>query len=41
MAAGAASELGYTYIMIFQEGMPGWTEKGYPVQKGKHPGKLK
>ncbi len=32
MAAGAALEMGYTYLMIFQGGMPEWTAKGYPVK---------
>jgi rhodanese-related sulfurtransferase len=41
MAAGAATEMGYTSIMIYQAGMPDWLSKGYPVQKGDKPGKLK
>jgi rhodanese-related sulfurtransferase len=41
MAAGAANEMGYTTIMIYQAGMPDWASKGYPVQKGNNPGKLK
>lgn len=40
MAAGAASEMGYTNLMVFQGGMPEWTEKGYPVKSGNQPGKL-
>jgi len=41
MAAGAAAEMGYTSIMIYQAGMPDWLSKGYPVQMGNTPGKLK
>ncbi len=41
MAAGAAIEMGYTYLMIYQAGMPDWVLKGNPVQKGKQPGKMK
>lgn len=41
MAASSAVEMGYTYIMIYQPGMPDWLLKGYPVQKGKQQGKLK
>jgi rhodanese-related sulfurtransferase len=41
MAAGAATELGYTNLMIYQAGMPDWQAKGYPVQKGSKPGNLK
>ncbi len=41
MAAGAAIEMGYTYLMIYQAGMPDWLQKGNPVQKGSRPGKLK
>ena len=41
MAAGAAYEMGYTSIMIYQAGMPDWLLKGYPVQKGSQQGKLK
>jgi len=41
MAAGAAIEMGYTYVMIYQPGMPDWLLKGYPVQRGKKPGNLK
>lgn len=33
IAAGAALEMGHTYLMIFQGGMPEWTMKGYPVKK--------
>ncbi len=40
-AAGGAVEMGYTYLMIYQAGMPDWLLKGYPVQKGDKPGKLK
>jgi 3-mercaptopyruvate sulfurtransferase SseA len=31
-------QLGYTYIMIFQGGMPEWTAKGLPVATGRGPG---
>ncbi|HET7319877.1 MAG TPA: hypothetical protein VFK23_12125 [Nitrospirota bacterium] len=41
MAAGAAMEMGYTNITIYQAGMPDWLSKGNPVQKGGKPGKLK
>ncbi len=41
MAAGAAIEMGYTNLMIYQAGMPDWLRKGNPVQKGSRPGKVK
>ncbi len=41
MAAGAAAEMGYTNIMIYQDGMPDWITKGNPVAHGSHPGSLK
>lgn len=41
MAAGAAMEMGYTNITIYQAGMPDWVSKGNPVQKGGQTGKLK
>jgi rhodanese-related sulfurtransferase len=41
MAAGAAIELGYTNLSIYQAGMPDWLSKGYAVQKGTVQGKLK
>lgn len=41
MAAGAAIEMGYTYLMIYQEGMPDWLMKGYPVKKGVQSGTFK
>ncbi len=41
MAAGAAVEMGYTYLMIYQAGMPDWSAKGYPVQKGDKTGRMK
>lgn len=41
MAAGAATEMGYTNVLLYKEGMPDWLMKGYPVQKGTTPGKLK
>ena len=40
MAAGAAIEMGYTNLMIYQAGLPDWLLKGYPVQKGSRPGKM-
>ena len=40
MAAGAAYEMGYANLMVFQGGMPEWTGKGYPVKSGNQPGKL-
>jgi rhodanese-related sulfurtransferase len=41
MAAGAAIEMGYSYLMIYQEGIPDWLMKGYPVKKGAQPGRFK
>jgi rhodanese-related sulfurtransferase len=41
MAAGSAVEMGYSSLMIYQAGMPDWLLKGYAVQKGNKPGKLK
>ena len=38
MAAGAAMEMGYTYLMIYQAGMPDWLMKELPVTKGAKPG---
>jgi 3-mercaptopyruvate sulfurtransferase SseA len=32
--------MGYTYLMIFQGGMPEWIQKGYPLQEGNKPGRL-
>jgi rhodanese-related sulfurtransferase len=40
-AARAAMEMGYTYLMIYQAGMPDWLLRGNPVQKGNKPGSLK
>jgi len=40
-AARAAMEMGYTYLMIYQAGMPDWLLRGNPVQKGDKPGSLK
>jgi rhodanese-related sulfurtransferase len=40
-AATAAMEMGYTYLMIYQAGMPDWLLRGNPVQKGDKPGALK
>ncbi len=40
MAAGAAAEMGYTNLMIYQAGIPDWLLKGYSVQKGNRPGKM-
>ncbi len=41
MAAGAAMEMGYTNILVFQGGVPAWTEAGYPLKSGPQPGKFK
>jgi rhodanese-related sulfurtransferase len=41
MAAGAANEMGYTNLKVFQGGMPEWVGKGYPVRSGNEPGKFK
>jgi len=41
MAAGAASEMGYTNLSIYQAGMPDWIAQGNPVQKGGKPGTLR
>lgn len=41
MAAGAAMEMGYTNLMIYQAGMPDWLSKGYQTEKGSKPGKLR
>ncbi len=41
MAAGAATEMGYTNLSIYQAGMPDWTEQGNAVTKGTRPGTLK
>ena len=41
MAAGAAMDMGYTFLMIYQDGMPDWLMRGYPVTKGARPGKYK
>ncbi|HXY62106.1 MAG TPA: hypothetical protein VEJ22_04170 [Nitrospirota bacterium] len=41
MAAGAAREMGYTQLLIYQAGIPDWLMKGYPVKKGDQPGALK
>jgi hypothetical protein len=38
MAAGAAMDMGFTYLMIYQAGMPDWLMQGYPVTKGSKPG---
>jgi hypothetical protein len=38
MAAGAAMEMGYTYLMIYQAGMPDWLMQGLPVTRGAKPG---
>jgi len=40
-AATAAMGMGYTYLMIYQAGMPDWLLRGNPVQKGDQPGSLK
>jgi rhodanese-related sulfurtransferase len=41
MAAGSAVQMGYTYLLIYQAGMPDWLLQGNPVQKGDSPGKFK
>ncbi len=41
MAAGAATEMGYTNLSIYQAGMPDWTGKGNPVKSGTQPGTFK
>jgi rhodanese-related sulfurtransferase len=41
MAAGAASAMGYSNVLIYQAGMPDWLIKGNPVVKGSKPGKMK
>ncbi|MFZ5758872.1 MAG: rhodanese-like domain-containing protein [Thermodesulfobacteriota bacterium] len=33
VAANAATALGYTNVMIYNEGLPAWAGKGYPVEK--------
>lgn len=33
-AAAVAAELGHTYLLIYQAGMPDWLLKGYPIEKG-------
>lgn len=40
-AAHDAVAMGYTYLMIYQAGMPDWLLQGNPVQKGDKPGALK
>jgi hypothetical protein len=41
MAAGAAAQMGYTNLMIYQAGMPDWLLRGYPVVQGAQPGTFK
>jgi len=41
MAADDAVAMGYTYLMIYQAGMPDWLLQGNPVQKGEKPGTVK
>jgi rhodanese-related sulfurtransferase len=41
MAAGAAAEMGYTNLVIYQEGIPDWLMKGNSVKKGDQPGTFK
>jgi hypothetical protein len=41
MAAGAALEMGYTYLLIYQAGIPDWLMRGYTVRKGSQPGAFK
>ncbi len=33
MAAKAAQDLGYTNIMVYDDGLPAWIQNGYPVTK--------
>ncbi len=33
VGANAATALGYTNVMIYNEGLPAWAGKGYPVEK--------
>ena len=37
MAAGAAMEMGYTNLMIYQAGMPDWLSQGNHAQKSDKP----
>ncbi len=37
MAAGAAHELGYTHLLVYQGGMPDWMSRGLPVERGGAP----
>jgi rhodanese-related sulfurtransferase len=41
MAAGAATDLGYKNVLVYQAGMPDWAGRGNAVQKGAQPGKFK
>ncbi len=41
MAAGAATEMGFTNLSIYQAGMPDWAGQGYPVARGTKPGTFK
>ncbi len=34
-AAAAAKRLGYTRTMVYREGFPVWTQKGYPVERSE------
>jgi rhodanese-related sulfurtransferase len=38
MAAGAAAEMGYKNLMIYQDGIPDWLMNGNPVKKGDQAG---
>lgn len=37
MAAGAAHQLGYTHLLVYQDGMPDWLARGLPVERGPEP----
>lgn len=41
MAAVAALEMKFTYVMIYQGGMPDWTQRGYTVATGPVPGTMR
>lgn len=36
-SAAAAAELGYSYLLIYQGGMPDWLLKRYPIETGRDP----
>lgn len=33
IAAGKAKKLGYTNVIVYNEGLPAWAKKGYPLDK--------